>query len=47
MKDFEKSVIESQQKNIIKLKRKREGPYTRVRHQYGVGEEDSNVGSLS
>ena len=46
LKDFEKSVIATQQKNAIKLKRKREGPYTRVRHQYGVGEENSNVGSL-
>ena len=46
VKDFQKSMIESQQKNTIKLKRKGGGPYTRVRHQYGVGEEDGNVGSL-
>ena len=46
VKDFEKGVIDSKQKNAIKLKRKVEGHYTRIRHQCGVGEEDGNNGCL-
>ena len=34
-----------EQKNAIIQKRKREGPYQHVRHQYGLG-EDGNVGDL-
>ena len=46
VKDYEKGVMDSKQKNAIKLKRKAGGPYTRIRHQCGVGEENGTIGCL-
>ena len=46
LKAVEKRMTESRLKSAIKLKRKAQGPYTRVMHQYGVDKEDGNIGGL-